>query len=293
METAVALACALVLAAGCETAIDPGDVRIAELATSTAQEGWAVNYPKQRKLFVALGRLWIFFADGRDMRVRTTTDGQSFTDSELVRQDMVFGHRCAFAFDGTRFHSACSQALPGTDVFYRRGLPRDDGTIAWETEQVAFDVPSAQSVLYPKVLIDSSGHPWVAFMLFMGGFETAPQSAMVTRIPSPISGSGEKYGLYSAVTQGDELDVAYGGGIVNHRHRDAAGNWGPETCLSRQGSGHTTIAALGGGKGAWSGSTRTRNAWSRASSDPTVASRPSCCSTPGRRAGSRGGCRST
>src|SRR5690606_22802196 len=53
---------------------------------------------------------------------------------------------------------------------------------AWDAEeQIAFDVPDAQSVLYPKVLADASGHPWIAFMLFEGGFETAPQRAMVVR----------------------------------------------------------------------------------------------------------------
>ena len=100
----------------------------------------------------------------------------------MVREEAVFGHRCALAYDGTSLHSACCLALPGADVFYRRGVPADDGlSIAWDEDQVAFDVPDVQSVLYPKVLVDASGHPWVAFMLFEGGFETAPQRAMIVR----------------------------------------------------------------------------------------------------------------
>lgn len=180
--------CALsfaLLAIGCadEPVIDLGDVRVVDLATSSAVEGWAVNYPKQRKVLFIGDRLWLFYSDGADMLARTTLDGETLTAPFVVHPGAVFGHRCTFAFDGTSLHSACCLATQGADVFYRRGAPSADGlSIAWDSdEQVAFDVPDPDSVLYPKILVDSSGQPWVAFMLFQGGFETSPQRAMVLR----------------------------------------------------------------------------------------------------------------
>jgi hypothetical protein len=300
---------------GCaqEPVVDRGDVRVVELASSTAMEGWAVNYPKQRKVLFIGERLWLFYSDGRDMLARTTLDGETLTDPFVVREDAVFGHRCAFAYDGTSLHSACCLALPGADVLYRRGTPSDDGlSIAWDgDEQVAFDVPDGESVLYPKVLADASGHPWALFMLFEGGFEAPPQRAMISRssrtdglwetasgfpfalsaesretFPDPIgvalasggtywiwdpdgdshyvgrawseaAGFGpeerisegrQRHGLFDAVAEGDDVHVAYGGGTVHYRRRDASGSWSPErTVISAGGSGHTSIASLGGG----------------------------------------------
>ena len=304
---------ALLALAGCDDPVtDPGDVRVVELATSTAMEGWAVNYPKQRKVLFIGERLWLFYSDGADLLARTTLDGATLTEPFVVREDAVFGHRCALAYDGTSLHSACCLALPGADVFYRRGVPAADGlSIAWDEEQVAFDVPDAQSVLYPKVLVDAAGHPWVAFMLFEGGFETAPQRAMIVRssrtdgiwetaagfpfalsapstetFPDPlgvalasggtywiwdpdgaspyvgrawsedggfgpeerISEGAHRHGLFDAVAEGDDVHVSYGGGTVLYRRRDAGGRWSAERAVTGRGSGHTSIASLGGGR---------------------------------------------
>jgi len=214
-----ALAVAL---AGCleGPVVDRGDVRVVELASSTATEGWAVNYPKQRKVLFMRGRLWLFYSDGRDLLARTTLDGETLTAPFVVREEAVFGHRCAFAYDGASLHSACCLALPGADVFYRRGVPSEDGlSIAWDgDEQIAFDVPDAQSVLYPKILADASGRPWVAFMLFEGGFETAPQRAMVVRSSRAdgvwATASGFPYALSAPSTETfpDPLGVALASG---------------------------------------------------------------------------------
>jgi hypothetical protein len=178
------LLCVLALFAfGCEEAVPTApNLNVVEVDSSSSQEGWAVNYPKQRKLLFMAGRLWVFYSNGSDMLVRSTTDGVELTAPQTVRQGMVFGHRCMFAFDGSFVHYACCDALAGSDVFYRRGVPRADGSIDWpDDEQVAFDVPDDQSVLYPKVLVDAAGHPWVAFMLFGGGFMVAPENAMAVR----------------------------------------------------------------------------------------------------------------
>jgi hypothetical protein len=296
-----------------EPVVDLGDVRVVDLAGSTATEGWAVNYPKQRKVLFIGDRLWLFYSDGADLLARTTTDGETLTTPFVVWEDAVFGHRCALAYDGASLHAACCLALPGADVLYRRGTPSEDGlSIAWDGEaQIAFDVPHAQSVLYPKVLVDASGRPWVAFMLFEGGFETAPQRAMVSRssrtdgvwetasgfpfalsapsaetFPDPLGvalasggtywiwdpdgeshyvgrpwseGAGfgpeerisegrHRHGLFDAVADGDDVHVSYGGGAVHYRHRDASGRWSPERTVTSRGSGHTSIASLGGGR---------------------------------------------
>lgn len=171
-----------VLISGCNCGPRANDVVRTTIATSTADEGWAVNYPKQRKVLWMAERLWVFYADGVNLVVRSSTDGVAFTEPSVVKSQGVFGHRCMFAFDGTFVHSACCLAGLNDDVFYRRGLPSSDGSIAWDAEQLAFDVAPTENVLYPKVVIDRGGHPWIGFVLFTGGQTQAPPNrAMVTR----------------------------------------------------------------------------------------------------------------
>lgn len=248
---ATALAIALAIGGvGCEEAArDPGDVTVARAAVSSATEGWAINYPKQRKIFFAHDRLWLFYSDGADAVVRTSADGRAFSDAALVREEMVFGHRIGLAFDGAFFHYACSSALEGEDVLYRRGLPRDDGTIAWDAEQVVLDVPAGQNAMYPKVVVDSDGRPWVTFMRFTGGFMTAPQEAVVVRSSrddgiwetapgSPfvlVAGSVETYpdALGVALASGGTYWVYDRDGEDFYRgRRFADGAWGAEETIT-------------------------------------------------------------
>ncbi|MBL8912672.1 MAG: hypothetical protein JNM17_18405 [Archangium sp.] len=101
-----ALAAAL-LSNGCNCGPRATDVVRTTIATSTADEGWAVNYPKQRKVLWMAERLWVFYADGANLVVQSSTDGVSFSEPSVVKSQGVFGHRCMFAFDGTYVHSAC------------------------------------------------------------------------------------------------------------------------------------------------------------------------------------------
>ena len=109
MNIGTALAIAVMIG-GCddETVVAAGDVTTSMVATSTSQEGWAMNYPKQRKLLFMAGALWIFYSDGEAFWTRTTTDGVTLTDPIQIRDDAVFGHRMGCAFDGVYFHYAFS-----------------------------------------------------------------------------------------------------------------------------------------------------------------------------------------
>jgi hypothetical protein len=289
---------------GCEKVVDPGNVQRLWVATSSAQDGWAVNYPKQRKILAMAGRLWLFYSDGVDALVRSTADGATLSDAQRVREAMVFGHRCGYAFDGTWLHYACSTALQGEGVYYRRAVPHSDGTLEWTgPEQLVFDVGPG-TAMYPKVLVDAAGRPWVGFMLFPSGFMTPPQEAVVTRAaasdgtwttdvgfpyvlvagstetyPDPlgvalegggvywvcdpdgeaqyigrlwrdgvwadeetVTESAQKYALFDLVAAGDVVHLAYGGGTLKYRRRDASGTWSGERTIASGASGHVTIA---------------------------------------------------
>jgi hypothetical protein len=155
----------------------------AVIATTNASNGWAVNYPKQRKLFVMAGRLWVLYSDGAHGVYRTSADGATWSDPVLFGEGGHFGHRFGGWFDGTYFHYTLCTAGLGADVRYRRGMPQPDGTITWTMpEQTAYDTPADKNVMYPKIIVDSEGCPWITFMeLVYQEPNTPPYDAVVIK----------------------------------------------------------------------------------------------------------------
>jgi len=167
---------------GCQAAAIPAPgVVHSDVATVTGEDGWAVNYPPQHKVFDMAGLLWVFYSDGESIRSTTTADGATWSAPQVVRSYGTLGHRIGLWFDGTHIHYAFATAETDGDVYYRRGVPGSDGTIAWDApEQVAFAMPAGDNAMYPKVMIDSLGQPWIGFVLVKGGITTPPYDAVVT-----------------------------------------------------------------------------------------------------------------
>lgn len=153
------------------------------VAESGAGHGWSVNYPKQRKLFAMAGRLWLFYSDGSDGVYRTSADGTAWSAPTVFGPGGHFGHRFGGWFDGTHFHYALCTASLGGEVWYQRGRPGADGSMAWcAAAQVAHATPPDKNVMYPKITVDSTGAPWVSFMeLVYQEPNTPPYDAVVLR----------------------------------------------------------------------------------------------------------------
>lgn len=135
------------------------------VSTTSASNGWAVNYPKQRKVFRMSGLIWVFYSDGTNGVFRTSADGVNWSAPTMFGAGGHFGHRFGGWFDGVYFHYAlCTSAL-GADVYYRRGKPNHDGTMAWSAPvRAVHDTPQDMNVMYPKIIVDANGYPWISFM---------------------------------------------------------------------------------------------------------------------------------
>ncbi len=91
MMRAAAILC--VLAWGCGPVRSEVEVIQSKVCTVPTKNGWAVNYPKQRKLFCMAGLFWVFYSDGRDAVCRTSADGVRWSEPLLVRKGASLGHR--------------------------------------------------------------------------------------------------------------------------------------------------------------------------------------------------------
>jgi len=155
--------------------------------TVETDNGWAIDYPKHRKVFYMSGLFWIFYAskntvlNSRNLVYKTSSDLSTWSNEHVVKGDTHSGNRFGLWFDGTYIHLAHSNARNGDPIIYRRGIPNANGTITWGTEYVAYSTPLTKNVKYTAVIVDGDGYPWVYTMQFENGSQQPPNSALVIR----------------------------------------------------------------------------------------------------------------
>ena len=172
--------------------------------------GWAINYPSQRKVFVAHERIWIFYAGcgilGRNTCYRSgSISGARWNREQVLERDVGCGHRFGVWLDGVnKFHYVFSRAGLGDGVFHNSG--RADGdSIVWKHESVkVYDTPSHLNAYYPNVVV-SGEDVWVSFLEMKYVVPNSPPYwAKVLR----ITGTGtEEFLLAHKTTEGYPIPV--------------------------------------------------------------------------------------
>lgn len=159
------------------------------VGTVTTQNGWAVIYSWQRKIFYANGLYWLFYGEGtatNNQVYRTSADGVTWSSATTVRTTTSFGaglgHRIGYWLEAgtTSIHYAACDADNGDDLFYRKGTLNANGTITWAAaEQTVAAIDASHAGGYPKVFTDSTGMPWIGFMYAAAASWTAPYVSRV------------------------------------------------------------------------------------------------------------------
>jgi len=67
-------------------------------ATSTTA---SFSHPYERKAFSANGRYWVFYSDGTDAVYKTSTDGISWSSTNVVKSGEAYGSDFSVWFNGT------------------------------------------------------------------------------------------------------------------------------------------------------------------------------------------------
>ena len=138
------------------------DVTAVTVDNSTS--GMAVIAPTQRKLFYASGQFWVFYTDGSELVYKSSSDGLSWSARSASLGALSVGGGVSVHFDGTYVHYARSTGTNDEPLYYRRGIPDADGTIAWSAgEQVAVPVVGGVRYLHPSISADSSGHALISY----------------------------------------------------------------------------------------------------------------------------------
>jgi hypothetical protein len=139
----------------------------------------SVRIPSQEFGFYAAGRYWVFYqsGDNADFVYKSTTDPTNwggafdFTYIYYSGANTFFAANYDVYFDGVYVHYIYSKYYKG--LYYRRGVPQSNGTIAWSAaEQEIYTTVAQTSGGDISLTVDTYGYPWIGFKL-NGGFSLA------------------------------------------------------------------------------------------------------------------------
>jgi len=206
-----------------------------------------VAVPFWQKTFFAAGLFWVFYYDGTNMVYKTapTSTPLVFSAKNVIRAVSATegGNEFSVWFDGTFLHYAAVPVKNAT-LFYRRGTPKPDGTIAWsQPEQNVVGVAA-----YPSIAVDSNGFPWIGYQtstttdavtksstndgtwVTQAGFPFAPTGTQDAR-PIPLTG-----GKMGVLSETGSINTSMFMQVWNGSSFNPSVNLGPASDLFAQGS---------------------------------------------------------
>ena len=129
---------------------------------STSTQAGAITIAFQRKVFYAEGLFWAFFSNGVNAGWEFSSDGTTWTGAFTSIGACAGGDRFSVWVDDTYIHYA---RLNPRDLFYRRGILVNDGTITWSAVEQTVDVGIATDHYdFPCITVDTNGYAWIGVM---------------------------------------------------------------------------------------------------------------------------------
>lgn len=118
---------------------------------------YGVRTPIQRHTFYAKSLHWAFYTHNSAIHYGVSSDGINWTEPVYVASQNYIDFFCLY-WDGQYIHYVLT--THGNPIYYRRGLPSADGSIAW-TPEVTIPVLDEFYSTDPTISVDSQGYPWI------------------------------------------------------------------------------------------------------------------------------------
>jgi hypothetical protein len=169
-----------------------------------------------QRIFYANGRHYLFYNDGTGLVVGTSADGVTW-GTPMPVPTVAGGYGSVWLdvkFDGTFFHYVGTSA---GILYYNRGLLNADGTIAWETERIAWQQAGA-STGEIALGVNSVHQPVLVMNRYQGGFYDV---SYIRYDGTTFSGlntaiNGWLWWHPGAITIGNDVGVFAGNGVGLH-----------------------------------------------------------------------------
>lgn len=120
----------------------------------------------QRKTFWANGNYWLFYDNGTTLFYTNSSDGTSWATPTPIQSAASSSIMSIWSANNKVYYASAD----GATVVYRDGQTVGD-KLVWNNQQTIFQREENSEVYNAFVTVDSSGRPWVSFMLFRNNVE--------------------------------------------------------------------------------------------------------------------------
>jgi hypothetical protein len=145
------------------------------VTAGVGQTSTGLSYPTQRKSFYGQGRYWFFWSDLTNITYASSTDGVTWAEEITVRA-CTDGKFFAVCYDdvNNKVHYAYSTDTTSVPLYYARGTPASDGSIAWDAEVEAVAADATYQFMNVTIAVDSSGYPFIGYRRTVSGANASP-----------------------------------------------------------------------------------------------------------------------
>jgi hypothetical protein len=188
----------------------------------TSTSPWGTADPFQDKLFYIHDLFWLFWNDGSNLVLQTSSDnGVTWSSKTTIISGDYQAYMFMAFYDGTYLHYARVMAASGTALYYRRGTPNTNGSITWSAaEQIVVSAEAGYCLLYENIIVDSSGYPWIGYTRVQDPWSSYDNTLYVTKSSTSdgtwATASGFPYTL-TTITKNTFVGVAQGAALTNGR----------------------------------------------------------------------------
>lgn len=141
------------------------------VGTSTSSTALATN-AQSYNVFWSEGRYWVFYSDGTNLVYKTSTNGETWTDTTTIFSGVTSGLGYSVDLADSKIHAAYSVVELNNPLYYRMGTPNSNGSISWDEDPQVVKSGSASYDWSPRsIVVDSGGYPYILYHRHNANFE--------------------------------------------------------------------------------------------------------------------------
>lgn len=146
--------------------------------TVVLDAGYVIGDSYQRHTFIAEGLHWVFYADDDSIMYTSSADAETWAtptkfDDYTCNVSPIEGccNGSSFALWYNLGENRVDVAFMnvtglGENIYYQRGRPESDGTIAWNNVQIAVEANTSLTTSHPSICDNTLDYPFIAYMVY-------------------------------------------------------------------------------------------------------------------------------
>lgn len=158
----------------------PISIAYAETPTDSSivaeNQGYVLGDTYQRHSWYSDGRHWVFWSNDSQIVYTSSADLLTWeTPTLFSNYSCTLGEGCCNGSAFSLFYDVSldrvdvaysNVSAANTAIYYKRGRPESDGTIAWGNQQTALNATANITYMHPSICTNTEDYPYIAVMVY-------------------------------------------------------------------------------------------------------------------------------